>query len=311
MAMFPILLVVSFVAPQAWDAQAVPPVTAPPVAVVEQAPVVAVAPPTVPPVPVQVTRRPSVRVAPTAVPPVGVQVEGRVVTRRPVVVVAPRPTPVMRRSVQPVARQSGTRETAQVRDARRREMEVLATDASRRLSQARGERERIVASSELAALELRLRQEEMSAARQRELAEKGLATRDAAAAAELRAEGTRLEVQAARALHEIHQREVGVSRAGADTGRMTVAFRAMAPLDPDATVQALDQLTIAVAGEPDLPTGFTVSADGAIRFPFLGSIRVQGSTASQVQSVIQKLIADKGLAQNPSVTVSVRRARGR
>ena len=182
---------------------------------------------------------------------------------------------------------------------------------SRRLRELRTEGERTVAGAELASLELRLRQEVMTVARQKELADKGLSTRDAVAAAELRVEGTRLEVQAARALHDIHQREVGVSRAGADTERMTVELRAMATLDPDAIVQAQDCLTIAVAGEPDLPTAFTVSADGAIRFPFLGSIRVQGSTASQVQSVIQKLIADKGLAQNPSVTVSVRRARGR
>jgi|CXWK01.1.fsa_nt_gi beta-lactamase regulating signal transducer with metallopeptidase domain/protein involved in polysaccharide export with SLBB domain len=320
MAMFPILLVVSFVAPQAWDAQAVPPVTAPPVAVVEQAPVVPVAPPTVAPVVVQAPRRPSVRVAPTAVPPVGVQSERRVVARQPVGVVAPRPTPVMRRSVQPVGGQAGVstpgqasdaRRREQVSDARQREIEANLTEVSRRLRELRAEGERTVAGAELASLELRLRQEVMTVARQKELADKGLSTRDAVAAAELRVEGTRLEVQAARALHDIHQREVGVSRAGADTERMTVELRAMATLDPDAIVQAQDRLTIAVAGEPDLPTAFTVSADGAIRFPFLGSIRVQGSTASQVQSVIQKLIADKGLAQNPSVTVSVRRARGR
>ena len=310
MAMLPILLVVSFVAPQAWDAQAVPPVTAPPVAVVEQAPVVTVAPPTVPPAPVQVTRRAMVRVAPAVVPPVGVQRERRLATRRPVEVVVPQPTPTMRRRVAPVERQAGVGESGQVRDVRRREAEAAVTEASRRLSEVRGERERYLDAAQLALLNMRLRNEEVTLARQKELADKGLSTREAVAAAELQVSKTRLELEKARMLQELNQREIGVRREVADATRMTVELRSLATLDPDATVQALDRLTITVAGEPDLPSGFTVSADGAIRFPFLGTIRVQGSTARQVQSVIQKLIADKGLAQNPSVTVSVRRAPG-
>ncbi len=235
MAMLPMLLVVSFVAPQAWGVQVVPPVPPPPAIVIEQAQAVPV---TVPSAPVQVTRRPSVRVAPSIV--------------------------VARRSVDVVVR-------------------GLA-DMSRR--------------AQLASLELRLRQEEMQVARQKELVEKGLSTRDAAAVAELQVDQTRVEIEALRKLHVLNVRDV-------------VVRKELSALDPDAIVQAQDHVTIAVAGEPDLPTGFTVSDDGAIRFPFLGSIRVQGSTARQVQSVIQKLIADKKLAQNASVTVSVRRARGR
>jgi len=52
-----------------------------------------------------------------------------------------------------------------------------------------------------------------------------------------------------------------------------------------------------------------VRDDGSIRFPFLGTIRVQDSTTAQIQSAIQKLISDKGLARNPAVTVSARRGR--
>jgi beta-lactamase regulating signal transducer with metallopeptidase domain len=308
MAMFPILLVVSFVAPQAWEAQAVPPVAAPPVVVAQPA---QAAPVTVPAVPAQVTRRPSVRVAPSVVPPVPVQTERRVAARRPVVVEAPRSTPALRRRVVPVERQSGVSNPGQVSDARRREAERVLTDVSRRLSEVQGERERVRTAAALALLEQRLRQEEMTVARQKELVEKGLSTQAAAAAAELQATRTRLEVEALRNDQVLNEREARARREALDTSRMLLEARSLAALDPDATVQAQDHLTIAVAGEPDLPTGFTVSADGAIRFPFLGTIRVQGSTAGQIQSVIQKLIADKGLAQNPSVTVSVRRARVR
>jgi protein involved in polysaccharide export with SLBB domain len=80
-------------------------------------------------------------------------------------------------------------------------------------------------------------------------------------------------------------------------------------LDPDATLQPQDRLTITIDGEPDLPTMFTVRPDGSIRFPFLGSIRVQGSTASQIQSAMQKLLSDKGLARNAAVSVSASRTR--
>ncbi len=312
MAMLPILLVVSFVAPQAWDAQAVPPVAAPPVVMTEQAPVATVTPTTVPRVPVQVTRRPSVRVAPRVVEPrEPVQRERSVAARRPVAAVVPRPTPAMTRRVVrpvevPVERQVATTESAQVRETRRREIESQFADVSRRLRELRAKGERTVADAEFASLELRLRQEEMTVARQKELADKGLSTRDSVATAEQQLARTRLEVETLRTLQELNNREAAARREA-----MTVQFRSSPTLGPDATVQAQDHLTIVIAGEPDLPTGFTVSADGAIRFPFLGSVRVQGSTAQQVQSVIQKLIADKGLAQSPSVTVSVRRLQGR
>jgi len=306
MAMLPILLVVSFVAPQAWETQAVVPVVAPQAVAVQQAPVSPVSPATVPPVPVQVTRRPVVRVAPAVVPPVGVQSARPVATRRPVGVQSPRSTPALRSQVRPLQRQVGVSNSGQAAEARRRETEAELTEVSRRRRQLRAEGERAIAGAELASLELRLRQEEMTAARQKELVEKGLATRDAAAAAEMQAAKTRLQVEAARNLQELSNREAGVRREAT-----AVQFRSSPALGPDATVQANDHLTIVIAGEPDLPTGFTVNADGAIRYPFLGSIRVQGSTAQQVQSVIQKLIADKGLAQSPSVTVSVRRLQGR
>lgn len=80
-------------------------------------------------------------------------------------------------------------------------------------------------------------------------------------------------------------------------------------LDAGASLRPQDALNITIADEPDLPTHFTVRADGSIRFPLLGSVRVEGSTTTQVQAAIQKLIRDKGLAGNPSVTVSARRAR--
>ena len=171
------------------------------------------------------------------------------------------------------------------------------------LREVRPERQRATTNpNEMVALERQLSDLEQALARQRVLAEKGLVTNDLS---------RRMEQQLAELKEALEQSEIRGEREAriSSLGRSEYARGSGVELESSATLQADDRLTIRVEGEPDLPTAFTVRSDGSIRFPFLGSIRVQGSTTSQVQSAIRKLLSDKGLASNPGVTVSAQRRR--
>jgi beta-lactamase regulating signal transducer with metallopeptidase domain len=159
----------------------------------------------------------------------------------------------------------------------------------------------VEAELEVKLAQLAVEQTSRTLQRQRELVEKGLATRDNLAVAEeavMRAE-LALHVAQARGDRAAQVREGvrGVAHEGIEHRPRVNA------LLPTATLAAGDVLDITIAEEPGLPREFTVRADGSIRFPFLGTIRVQGSTAQQVQAAIGKLIVDKGLGANPVVAV--------
>ena len=81
----------------------------------------------------------------------------------------------------------------------------------------------------------------------------------------------------------------------------------LAPVEGPAA--AGDVLEVRIGGEPDLPTHYDIRGDGTIRLPFLGSFKVVGQTAAQVQAAIGKQIADRKLGPANQVTVSVLRAR--
>jgi tetratricopeptide (TPR) repeat protein len=102
-----------------------------------------------------------------------------------------------------------------------------------------------------------------------------------------------------------------VKRALEAHGRASVAERApargMAPIEGPAA--AGDLLEIRIANEPELPTHYEVRTDGTIRVPFLGSFKVVGQTAAQVQAAIGKQMSDRKLGSANQVTVSVMRRR--
>jgi len=77
----------------------------------------------------------------------------------------------------------------------------------------------------------------------------------------------------------------------------------------DGPAGAGDVLEVRIGGEPDLPTHYDIRADGTIRLPFLGSFKVVGQTAAQVQAAIGKQMADRKLGPANQVTVSVLRER--
>jgi beta-lactamase regulating signal transducer with metallopeptidase domain len=83
--------------------------------------------------------------------------------------------------------------------------------------------------------------------------------------------------------------------------------RNLAPVNGPAA--AGDVVEVRIGGEPDLPTHYDIRADGTIRLPFLGSFKVVGQTAAQVQAAIGKQMNDRKLGPANQVTVSLLRGR--
>jgi hypothetical protein len=77
--------------------------------------------------------------------------------------------------------------------------------------------------------------------------------------------------------------------------------------DQNQAVKRGDVLRITIQGEPDLPTTYTVTADGTIRIPFLGVTRVSGLTAADIRTAVGKQLADKKLGAADRVTVTLMR----
>lgn len=72
----------------------------------------------------------------------------------------------------------------------------------------------------------------------------------------------------------------------------------------DYRVGPRDQLEITVFGHTDLSGSYTVSADGAISFPLIGSLQVGGRTVREIEAAIVVRLAD-GFLKNPQVSVRV------
>lgn len=66
-----------------------------------------------------------------------------------------------------------------------------------------------------------------------------------------------------------------------------------------------DLFEVRVFGEDDLAGAYKVSPDGTINFPLIGSVKVEGLTASAVEREIQSRLAD-GYLRNPQVSVLIK-----
>ena len=71
--------------------------------------------------------------------------------------------------------------------------------------------------------------------------------------------------------------------------------------DPGARVRTGDVLVVEIAGEPDFPRAFAVAADVAIRLPLMGSLRVDGLTASEVADALARRLAANGFRPQTGV----------
>ncbi len=77
----------------------------------------------------------------------------------------------------------------------------------------------------------------------------------------------------------------------------------------NATARTGDVLSIDIEGESALPRGYEVDADGTIRLPLIGSIRVEGLTSARIQDVVTKELSDRRLATDRRVTATLHRPR--
>lgn len=79
-----------------------------------------------------------------------------------------------------------------------------------------------------------------------------------------------------------------------------------APSEPPVyTVGVQDVLTISVLQPEQILNDVVVSPDGAITFPYIGTVKVKGLTIDQVQQEIQSRLAD-GYLKYPTVVVSLK-----
>jgi beta-lactamase regulating signal transducer with metallopeptidase domain len=175
-------------------------------------------------------------------------------------------------------------------------LEMDLKNAESQLMAARAERQMLEAD-----IELRLREAELRRQSERRAAELDRAMREA-----MGEPGAQYQ-ELARKLQELEE-----LLAKRTESRYAIAERMTAEpvANPNEPVRVGDLLVIEIAGEPDLPREYEVRSDGTIRLPLIGSVRVAGSTASQVRDAVARQITDRGLGKSPGVAVSLRRPRG-
>jgi hypothetical protein len=115
-------------------------------------------------------------------------------------------------------------------------------------------------------------------------------------------------------LSEMANQEVQVdaerrAEAARQLNRAAQEYTAMAELertvDQNRDVRAGDLLRIEISGEPGLPVRYEVSADGTIRIPFLGLMKVAGRTPAQIQEQLQRALTERKLAERAEVAVRI------
>jgi polysaccharide export outer membrane protein len=72
----------------------------------------------------------------------------------------------------------------------------------------------------------------------------------------------------------------------------------------DYRVGPRDVIEIVVVGETDLTGKYTVRTDGSFEFPLVGTVKVAGLTAAEVESRLRQLLGD-GYLRNPQVSAKV------
>jgi len=68
-------------------------------------------------------------------------------------------------------------------------------------------------------------------------------------------------------------------------------------------IGAGDLLEVSLYGVPDFKTDVRVNSGGEISLPMLGSVAVAGQSVEQAQTLIEKKLSEKGLFNDPHVTV--------
>lgn len=88
-------------------------------------------------------------------------------------------------------------------------------------------------------------------------------------------------------------------------GLLLLAADAVSAADAARKIAPNDVLHIAVLTEPEMTAEPKVKADGTIDYFFIGTLKVAGSSASEVQTQLREML-DKDYLVNPQVSVEVK-----
>lgn len=78
----------------------------------------------------------------------------------------------------------------------------------------------------------------------------------------------------------------------------------------DAPLRKGDQFNLRIGGVPGdqmslISSDYTVDGEGCINLSYINKVQVEGKTASEIQSVVERTYIDRGIFTHPTVTVSV------
>jgi polysaccharide export outer membrane protein len=93
--------------------------------------------------------------------------------------------------------------------------------------------------------------------------------------------------------------------AACGSGAPQKALPAHAPIANDTTLRSGDSFDITVYGEPDLSGKHRVDEDGAITFPLIGKLMVDGKSAVQVADLVREALLQHNILRSPNVSVYV------
>ena len=96
---------------------------------------------------------------------------------------------------------------------------------------------------------------------------------------------------------------------GASSAAPAPPVNAFPVSDATAQVRVGDILLVDIAGEDQLPRWYVVAANGTIRLPLMGSIKVGDLTAEAVRVAVSRALVERSLAQGKAVTVTIHRPR--
>ncbi len=101
-----------------------------------------------------------------------------------------------------------------------------------------------------------------------------------------------------------------VALAGQAIGALAAQANAEAPEPSNLASQLVhigtgDQIRVDVFGSADLTTTTTVTADGTIRLPLVGAVKVSGSSPTEAADAIERAFSEGDFLVDPHVTVTV------
>jgi polysaccharide export outer membrane protein len=96
-----------------------------------------------------------------------------------------------------------------------------------------------------------------------------------------------------------------VAAAACGGGAPNRGLPAHAPIDEDTTLRTGDSFEVTVYGEGDLSGKHRVDEDGAITFPLVGRLKVEGKSAVQVADMLRNALVEHRILRSPNVSVFV------